>query len=298
MTAAVSRYFLIVVNPLASDKATACLERLTEALSIRNDRFDVWYTSANDQANQRHLAQCRDLYSDWVMIGGDGTLNLLVNALAGSNVPLGLIPCGSGNDFARNLYQKGDDPVEVAFGTHSEAMDLGRCNERYFANVLGVGFDGAVVASLYDQQPRYFRRWRYLLVAAGKIFFYREKHTCLQSSRNKQEAAFIATFANGRYFGGGMQIAPKADIHDGLLDCCWVARTSLWKKLYYLARIFYGTHLKADAVDYWQDKEFYVSTPDLPVEGDGEFFGLTPARIAVAPKAIRIKTPRSIANPS
>ncbi|WP_102798017.1 diacylglycerol/lipid kinase family protein [Bowmanella denitrificans] len=285
------RHFLIILNPLANGNANRYLRTLLSALQQLGDTYDIWQTTANEQANLRHLQQCREQYTDWVVLGGDGTLNLVVNVLAHSDIPLGLIPCGSGNDFARNLYAGQDDPVAVVVGEYCKKVDLGLCNERYFANVLGVGFDGAVVASLYNDQPRRFRRWRYLQAALIKLFTYPEQELHLTSSKIKREPAFIAAFANGRYFGGGMQIAPQAHLDDNMLDCVWVGHTSLPKKLYYLSRIFSGSHIRASAVDYWQDSAFEIHTAGLPIEGDGEFFGVTPAQVCVVPGALCLKVP-------
>ncbi|ALS99549.1 diacylglycerol/lipid kinase family protein [Lacimicrobium alkaliphilum] len=287
-----SRRFLIIINPLASGLAQIYRQRLTERLQQASEDFDIWYTTDNDQANQRHLQQCTTDYSDWVVIGGDGTLNLAVNALAGTDVIMGLLPCGSGNDFARNLYRKGDDPIEVVLGEHSSRIDLGLCNDRYFVNVLGLGFDGEIVAGMYDHQPRTLRRWRYLLAALVKLLGYQEQKVALTSTeRSKNEPTFLVAFANGRYFGGGMQIAPKAELSDGLLDCCWIGKASLLRKFYYLWRVFSGTHLNAAAVEYWQDNTFNIDTPNLPIEGDGEFFGTSPARICCCVNALRLKVP-------
>ncbi|MDF2176858.1 diacylglycerol kinase family lipid kinase [Aliiglaciecola sp. CAU 1673] len=292
MPIAVATKYLIIVNPLASDKKNHYLRRLTEQLQARDIAFDIFETDANELANQRHLQQCVSDYSDWVMLGGDGTINLMVNMLAGSDVRLGILPCGSGNDFARNLYAKGDDPLAVVLGDKVQRIDLGRCNERYFANVLGIGFDGDIVAQLYDQQPRRFRQMRYLLAALRNLFRYQEQMVELQSAtQHRRSEAFMLTFANGRYFGGGMQIAPKADIGDGLLDCCWVGKTSLLTKLYYLGKIFKGKHLAAEAVEYWQDSCFDIPTADLPIEADGEFFGTTPALVEIVPQALNLKVP-------
>ncbi|GGD49113.1 diacylglycerol/lipid kinase family protein [Lacimicrobium alkaliphilum] len=285
--------FLIIINPLASGSAERYREQLTERLDQAGTAFDIWYTTDNDQANQRHLQQCTTDYSDWVVIGGDGTLNLAVNALAGTDVILGLLPCGSGNDFARNLYRKGDDPIEVVLGEHSRRIDLGLCNDRYFVNVLGLGFDGEIVAGMYDHQPRTLRRWRYLMAAVVKLLHYKEQPIALKSPhRSKKQQTFMVAFANGRYFGGGMKIAPKADLSDGLLDCCWIGKASLFRKFYYLWRVFTGSHLSASAVDYWQDNTFNIDTPDLPIEGDGEFFGTSPASISCCASALALKVPR------
>lgn len=284
--------YLIIVNPLASDKKESYLRRLTEQLQARAIAYEIFETDANEQANQRHLQPCVNGYTDWVVLGGDGSINLVVNMLAGSDVRLGILPCGSGNDFARNLYAKGDDPLAVVLGDKIRRIDLGRCNERYFANVLGIGFDGDIVAQLYDQQPRRFRQMRYLSAALRNLFGYKERQVELKSSGQARRAeAFMLTFANGRYFGGGMQIAPKADIADGLLDCCWVGKTSLLTKLYYLGKIFKGEHLAAKAVEYWQDSRFEIPTADLPIEADGEFFGTTPALVEIVPKALNLKVP-------
>ncbi|WP_088329873.1 diacylglycerol kinase family protein [Lacimicrobium sp. SS2-24] len=286
------RHFLIIVNPLARAAAQSYRQRLTQRLTEAGIAFDIWHTTENYQANLRHLRQCQSHHTDWVVIGGDGTLNLAVNGAANSKVALGLLPCGSGNDFARSIYRKHDDAIEVVLGEHSRWIDLGKCNERFFINVLGLGFDGQLVADMYAHPPTIGRRWRYLAAALGKLLCYREQPLELSSAqRCIGEPAFMVAFANGRYFGGGMQIAPQAQLCDGMLDCCWIGRAPVLKKLYYLMRVFAGAHLHADAVQYWHDAHFEAATSGLPIEGDGEFFGTTPATIRCVKGALRFKLP-------
>ena len=101
----------------------------------------------------------------------------------------------------------------------------------------------------------------------------------------------MAAFGNGSFFGSGMNITPKADISDGQLDCCWVGKLNLLRKLYCLVNIFSGKHLSAKNIEYVQGKEFHILSTQHPIEADGEFIGYTPATIRVENKALLLKVP-------
>lgn len=286
----VSRY-LIVVNPMTNRQRRKKLNDLLKALEERCYQYEVFHTLASWQLNQEYFRQHLSLYTDVIALGGDGTINLVLNGIIDLDVRLGVIPCGTGNDFVRNIYKNGDNPIDTVLGDHEKVIDAGKCNERYFLNVLGVGYDGALVEAINKTPPGRFRGLVYIWHALKQLPAYQEKMTELKSEQNKNQDCFVVAFGNGRYFGNGMKITPEARLNDGLLDCCWVGKTGLVNKCYYLLRIFAGKHLNAPIVDYWQGKRFQVTTPGLPIEGDGESFGHTPADIRVIKNAVRIKIP-------
>jgi diacylglycerol kinase (ATP) len=155
--------------------------------------------------------------------GGDGTVNEVGGGLAGSATALGLIPAGSGNGLAAALGIPRDPhaAIATALGSRTMAADVGMLGDRPFFNVAGIGFD-AHIARLFNQRSRGRRgRWPYIALGVREGCRYRSQHYELQLDGEVHSSnAFLIAFANGREYGLGMQIAPKARLDDGLLDAC------------------------------------------------------------------------------
>ena len=215
---------------------------------------------------------------------------MLSNVLAYKNIALGIIPCGTGNDFSRHIYKKTDDVISIVTKERSIEVDLGKCNERYFINVLGVGYDAMIAEKSKNDNKIFFRSFFYLWNALKYLPFYKEKPVhILGGDFTKNEATFIAAFGNGSFFGSGMNITPNADISDGLLDCCWVGKLSFIKKCHCLIKLYSGEHLSAHNIEYVQAKQFEVLSQGQPIEADGEFIGYSPALISSEEKALLLK---------
>ncbi|WP_199610461.1 diacylglycerol/lipid kinase family protein [Flocculibacter collagenilyticus] len=291
VSAPTSPNYLIVINPLPNKKKKQALNRLLVALKTRGWSWRIYETAPNLTTNQiffkKHLKQ----YTDIVALGGDGTLHIIANCMAHSHVPLAIIPCGTGNDFARAWFNKEDDPITIALSTHSKAIDLGKCNDRYFVNVLGVGFDAELVKQLERSKMSYWRSCSYLLKTLMMLPTYQEPTVTIQlENQTVTLPTFIATFANSQYFGGGMKIAPFASPHNHQLDYCIIKKAPFFKKLYYLSKVFSGNHLQANVVSYGQSQQAVITTCDIPLEADGEFIGHSPCNISIEANALRLKT--------
>jgi len=287
-----NKKYLVVINPQTGHKGQRYLTKLTDSLLIQKVAYDIFYTKADSQLTEKELNEILSEYSDVVSIGGDGTLNMLSNVLAFKNISLGIIPCGTGNDFSRHIYNETDDVIFTVTKGSSIKVDLGKCNERYFMNVLGVGYDAMVAEKTKDDNKIIFRSFFYLWNALKYLPFYKEKKVCVKGgSLNKNEATFMAAIGNGTFFGSGMNITPNADITDGLLDCCWVGKLSFIKKCLCLIKLYSGDHLSADNIEYVQAKKFEVLSKGHPIEADGEFIGYTPALISSTEKALLLKVP-------
>ena len=170
--------------------------------------------------------------------------------------------------------------------------DLGWCSDRYFINVLGIGYDAMIAEETKEDNKILFRSFFYLWNALKYLPFYKEKKVQVESYNfSKNEATFMIAFGNGTFFGSGMNITPKANIADGLLDCCWVGKLSFYKKCHCLIKLFSGDHLSADNIEYVQGKEFKVLSERQPIEADGEFVGYTPATVRIEEKALLLKIP-------
>ena len=284
--------YLIVFNPQTGGKGRRSLNNVISNLENNAYSYDIYTTEADSKLNEIKLSEMLRDYSDVISIGGDGTLNMLCNVLAGKNIPLGIIPCGTGNDFARHVYEKNDNVIDTVLGDNIIKIDLGWCNDRYFINVLGVGYDAMIVDKTRNDNKILFRSFFYLWNALKYLPFYKEKNIHLQSENfNKDEESFIVAFGNASFFGSGMNITPKADITDGLLDCCWIGKLSFIKKCQCLIQSFSGKHILADKIEYVQGKEFKVLSKSYPIEADGEFIGYTPATICIKEKELYLKVP-------
>ncbi len=281
------RHFLLVVNPKSGRKGARALGRCCDALKAKGLRYTClelvpdWHTSV------KRIKQSLGGVSEVIALGGDGTVNIVVNALMHSDLPLGIVPVGTGNDTARSLYAAKDSAIDIAIAQTSQAVDVGNCNGHYFINVLGIGFDAALVQDLAT--GRRFKH--YWLSTIKKLFAYDEQALEFNGQLNSGSGdTFMLTLCNGRYFGGGMQIAPRAYLNDGKLDCCWIKKAPLLHKLAHMLSLGKGRHLASAAVEYWQDTSLRIPSPGLPMEADGEYIGLTPATITLHPGALRLKT--------
>ena len=283
---------LIVINPLSGKKGLSYLNSLSKILVSKQLFHDIYYTVADAITNEKYIKNNLNKYNEVIAIGGDGTLNMLCNALVNTGKALGIIPCGTGNDFCRNIYTKKENYLAVVTGNKSIKIDLGWCNDRYFMNVLGVGFDAMLVKKTAKKNKRAFSSFFYIWYALKYLVFYKEEFMEFKSDGLlKNEITFIAAFANGAYFGNGMKITPHASISDGLLDCCRVGKLNLFNKCMCLAKSFSGKHLLIKNVEYSQSVSFQISSKDHPIEADGEFFGYTPATIRIEKEALILKIP-------
>ncbi len=287
-----NKHYLIIYNPQSGNKGLRSLNKLTARLLDKKLSYDIYQTETDSTTTEKSISEKLKSYTDVVSVGGDGTLNMLSNVLAFQNISLGIIPCGTGNDFSRHIYKNNDDVFEVVTNSKVIEADLGWCNDRYFINVLGIGYDAMIAEKTKDDNKILFRSFFYLWNALKYLPFYREKKVEIKSTEfDKNEATFMAAFGNGTFFGSGMNITPEADIADGLLDCCWVGKLNFIKKCHCLIKLFSGSHLSENNIEYVQAKSFEVLSDGYPIEADGEFVGYTPATICIKEKALLLKVP-------
>ena len=285
------KHFLITLNPLPNRQKKQALNDLISELKRRKLKWRIYETAPNLDTNRSFFERHQGEFTDVIVLGGDGTLNIIANCLHHSNLPIALIPCGTGNDFARTWFNNtATSPIEVALGNKTKSVDLGKCNDHYFINVLGIGFDGELIHNMERSHLKLWRKLTYFLHTLKLFPFYQEKSIELQLDdwRFNQEL-FIAAFANGKYFGSGMKIAPKADPTNGSLDCCLIGKTNLFKKLYYFSKVFNGSHITADVVQYDTINQAQIITPGLPLQADGEAIGVSPCSISIEPNALLLK---------
>jgi diacylglycerol kinase (ATP) len=253
-----------------------------------------------------------------VLFGGDGTVHRHLSSLVNQSVPLLVVPCGSGNDFARALRLRTiQDSLEawqnfVSGRKNVRAIDLGVIrgtgaagtptgeaplphNHQYFCCVAGVGIDSEI-ARRANRLPKWLRaHGGYALSTPAEFFRFTPFPLTISRdgvSRDRFDPAILVAVANARAFGGGMNIAPGAKLDDGKLDICVVHAMNAFKMFCLFPTIYFGRHLGFDEVEYMQAENVRIDTQrSLDVYADGEYVCRTPVEFSVARNALRVIVP-------
>jgi diacylglycerol kinase (ATP) len=238
-----------------------------------------------------------------VAAGGDGTLNEVINGI-GENLGdarVGLLPLGTGNDFARTVGVPTDldAALDVIRAGKTRAVDLVRVTSdevRYFVNVSAGGFSGLVDEKLTPEMKKTWGPLAYLRSVAAALPELRAYRTTLafDNAESLRLDLYNVVVANGRYIGGGTLIAPDAAIDDGLLDIILIQKRSAPELALLAAQVVVGAHLSSDAIVFRRTAKLTVnSKPGMWFNVDGELVGNEPARFEILPRALRFVVPKS-----
>jgi len=288
----------IILNPAAGNARD--LEDVVARLS-RVPNGEIRISSKPGSAARFASAALRKGFDLVVAAGGDGTLNEVVNGV-GENLGdarLGLIPLGTGNDFARTLGVPAD--IEAAIDLivigETREVDLVRVTSdevRYFVNVSAGGFSGLVNEKLTPEMKKTWGPLAYLRGAAAALSDLRAYRTtlALDNSESLTLDLYNVVVANGRYVAGGTLIAPEASIDDGLLDIVLIPQRPAPELALLAAQVTLGTHLTSDAIVFRRAAQLTVnSKPGMWFNVDGELVGNEPARFEILPRALRFIAP-------
>ena len=230
-----------------------------------------------------------------IVAGGDGTLNEVVNGLRSRTrrLPIGILPRGTGNDFARtlDLPSSVEENLEIIRGRKTRAIDLVRVKSkrsRYFVNVSAGGFSGVVDEKLTRRIKRTWGPLAYLRGAAAalpELHGYKTR-IVLDDDEELSPELYNVVVANGRFVAGGLPIAPTADPGDGLLEIVLIPKLGAAEMALLAAEIVLGKHLSANATIFRRAKKVLVrSQPGMCFNVDGELVGHAPATFEVLPRA-------------
>lgn len=235
-------------------------------------------------------------------LGGDGTLNEVINGVLQSKyyneTIVAAVPCGSGNDFIKGITDI-KDPVKLLKRYQKQkvkVIDLGKINDRYFTNIASIGFDALVVhqAKKYKRIPMISGEFSYLISIFISLIQLKEYSVFVKIDQQKimSKCILFITMANGRYYGGGMQPAPKALLDDGQLDFGIIDKVSRLKALILLPRFINGKHESLDEVSVCRGKMLKVKSKQaLPINIDGEIIWSDNISAQVEEKVLNILVP-------
>lgn len=226
-----------------------------------------------------------------VVCGGDGMVNIALQAVAGTDVPLGVLPAGTGNDFARSLdLPLRDGPAaagRIVNGT-VRSVDLARVGDRYFGCVLAAGFDALV----NDRANR--MRWprgpmRYNLATLAELRVFEPRHYVLELDGTERTVeAMLVAVGNGPSFGGGLRITHGAELDDGLLDVVLIKPLSRRELVRTYPRLFDGTHVTHPQYEHHRARRVSVAAAGIVAYADGERFGPLPLTVKCVPGVAKV----------
>ncbi|QNU67047.1 diacylglycerol kinase family lipid kinase [Ruminiclostridium herbifermentans] len=289
---------IFIINPKAGKgKALEMIPIIREYFKDKAEKFIIQITDHPGHATEiarkySAIEDCR-IYS----VGGDGTINEVVNGIAGTQSALGVIPAGSGNDFIRSLtsaYDIKDILVRTIKG-EEKSIDLGKVNDNYFINISSIGFDADVVfnADKFKKVPGITGSMAYVI---SIIYTVIKKKFCKVKinidDRRMENKILLAAIANGRFYGGGMLAAPEAKIDDGLFDICLVSEASRFKILRLFPMYIKGQHGKLDEVEFLRGKKIQIESDEvLSLNIDGEIFSSSKIAFEIIEKGIKVVVP-------
>jgi diacylglycerol kinase (ATP) len=283
----------IIVNP-AAGSVTNLDALLTQLQRLKPVKLHV--TRAVGDAKKFARAAIRNRNDYIVAAGGDGTLNEVVNGIArrAKDICVGVIPLGTGNDFARALGLPAtlEDNIDILLSQKTRTIDLVRVKSdrtRFFVNVSAGGFSGLVDEKLTPEIKHAWGPLAYVRSAAAalpNLHAYRTQ-VVFDEDESLSVDLYNVVIGNGRFVGGGLPIAPDADLRDGLLDVILIPRGSVPEMALLAAEIVLGKHLSSNAIIFRRAKTVAVrSRPGMWFNVDGELVGNAPAVFQIMPRAI------------
>lgn len=287
-------HYFFIVNPQAGQGRTGRLwPQMAADLERRRVDFSFVLTSGPGEATELARDIVAAGHRTVVGVGGDGTLHEILAGLD-SESALGVLPLGTGNDFAHALGfpKEPQQAIQALLDAKPRRIDLPRVNDRPYLNMAGVGFDAAVAKQVRDNPPRGRGALPYLITVLRMLITYQE--TPLRITLDGQvidTRAFMVAVGNGCCAAGGMRVCPKARLDDGLLDVCIVGAMNKISALSNLARSFRGTHIHHPKITYHRARSIRIEGANAPLYADGEPLGHTPVEFSIQPTTLTVLAP-------
>ncbi|MBI4577625.1 MAG: diacylglycerol kinase family lipid kinase [Planctomycetes bacterium] len=306
---------LIVVNPISGKgQGRAILPRVRRGVRSLGYAVDTVITRGAGDA--RRAVETANGVSAVVAVGGDGTINEVLNGLAGRRLPVAIYPAGTGNilgkeldlaaspqalvDLLRDRRVSWFDLVEVESATAPSTAGPSARFHRRFAAVAGIGFDASIVRELSSLREGSIHMAYYTIPILKVLATYDFPPLRLEvDGRVVSEGAGFAIVGNVASYGGPLRLVPRASSDDGLMDVCVFRKRSVWDFLRYGFGVLTRSHHRYPDVHFHQGREVRVSSesPRVPVQVDGDNAGFLPATFRVLPREVPILAPRKKGGP-
>jgi diacylglycerol kinase (ATP) len=283
---------VVILNPAARGTRANRLRAQVESIT-RGAILCATSRAGEAEVLARHAAA--EGFEKIVAAGGDGTINEIVNGIAGRNVALGLLPVGTMNVFATELGLPANDLTrcwEIIQENRTRPVDLPSANGKHFVQLAGVGLDAQVVKETSRAFKRNFGPLSYM-ISAAQIASRQPPRLRIESENAVTEEGSFVLVGNGRLYGGRFPFFKQAVIDDGLLDVIVFKRLNYVEIIRYLQNVIFTPQITAPDVEYFQTSRLRVSSQEsVPVEIDGELIGNCPVEFQIRSGGLRVLAPR------
>lgn len=274
--------YIFIVNPeSAKGNAMKIIGNIEKICKQREIEYEVCYTLEQGDATrltQSYKEEENIIYA----VGGDGTLSEVLNGVIGTKNKLGIIPAGSGNDFYRTIKELGKKEIKT---------DVGVINGKYFLNIACVGID-AEVANNVPLMKKKNIKVKNLYTASILYTFthFKFKQIHFKSQEKDEKGNFtILSICNGRYYGGGYNISPKASLEDNYFDVYYINKLRLTSIINLLLKLKKGKLEQDKRTNHFKTNNITVTSEEpIRFNVDGETIENTKFEIKIIPKAIKI----------
>lgn len=274
---------IFIVNPISGKgKTLKAVDRIKKVCEEENLDYEIYFTEYPKDATKiarKYRFTKNIIYS----VGGDGTLNEVLNGIVGTKNLLGVIPAGSGNDFYKTL-SKIDEEYPV--------IDIGKVNDRYFINIISIGIDAEVANNVSLMKKRKVPTNQIYNASLIYTFFkykYKDIELSIDEKEQKKGKCTILTICNGQVYGGGYKIAPSAKLTDGYFDVYYVEKVNKPQLSSLINMLKQGIHEKHNKVHKSQATKIkFKCDKELVCNIDGEIMTAKKFNVKIIPNAITI----------
>ena len=283
----------IIVNPDSNPRMVKRYLRPAVRV-LRTNGFQVSVIFSKKAGEVLNLAQkAASLgYKIVIAVGGDGTINEVINGIHGKDIKLGIFPCGGSNVLARELKIPLNlvSAAYVIVKKRTKTIDLGCIDGKFFSLMASCGYDAYAVSRINLKIKKIIRRYAYIWAGIKDLIWYKPTQITLKMDEGKVlERGTFVTVSNTHFYGGSYQVTPMALIDDGLLDVCIYQGNTQLGLVRFVFRMFWKKHLLLKKVKYYRVKNVALSASRRTlVQVDGDYFGELPMTAKIVPKAIDV----------
>lgn len=291
---------IFIINPKAGKGTSIRYEnKIKDYFKNSRESYSIYFTEYPGHGTEISKKHANEKDNIIYAIGGDGTVNEVLNGLIGSVATFGIIPSGTGNDFVRTMdLENFTDILDRTLMGNIRTVDIGKANDRFFLNIASVGFDAEVgnEASIFKKNKFLPSKIAYILSIIKTIFKFKPLILNINiDGKTFSKEAMLVTASNGKYYGGGIPITPMASIEDGLFDVCIIDKVSIFKLFRVFPDILNGKLNKHKEVSFYSGREVSVTSNELfSINIDGEIIRDYSCRFNVIPNTINLVFPLSL----
>jgi diacylglycerol kinase (ATP) len=287
--------YYFIVNPVAgAGRAKKNFNKIKSYLHEKNINFTYEYTKRPDHASELAREAAQKGFKRIICIGGDGTAAEMAEGLLGTDSALGVIPSGTGNDFARSLGMAKN--VEKAFAqlmsAGQKSIDVGCMGDKHFLNSAGIGFDVDVVLNTRFASKAFGGMFAYVLGIIGALIKLKRRKLIIKAGdRVIEKEVLLVVVANGKYFGGGMKVCPHASMQDGKLDVIVIDMVKRLTVIRLLPKFISGKHVEFPIVQYFKSDEVEIQGTSDFMQYDGRVIPYEAGKYGVKRDALKVLCP-------